>query len=63
MTRVRDIARSLDIQSMGTGRMQGAVQPKEAVKAYHDALRKQDLAPHRDLAADNQITEAVLQLG
>jgi hypothetical protein len=28
-----------------------------------DALRKQGVTPHRDLAADNQITEAVLQLG
>jgi hypothetical protein len=28
-----------------------------------DELRKQGVTPHRDLAADNQITEAVLQLG
>ena len=30
VTRVRDIARSLDLQSAGTARMQGAVPPKEA---------------------------------
>jgi hypothetical protein len=53
----------LDIVRFMRAVADGNVSPSEAVKAYHDALRKQDLAPHRDLAADNQITEAVLQLG
>ena len=39
----------------------GAIAPLEAVKAYHDALRGQGVAPTRDLAADSEITEAVLK--
>ncbi len=40
---------------------EGAVSPEEAVKAYHDALLNAGVAPHRDLAADNEITEAALR--
>ena len=39
-----------------------ALTPSDAVAAYHDVLRKADIAPHRDLAADNEITEAPLKL-
>ena len=39
----------------------GAISPQEAVKAYHDDLRRADITPHRDLAADSQITEAPLR--
>jgi len=39
----------------------GAVSPHEAVKGYHDDLRKAGIAPHRDLAADNAVTEAALR--
>jgi hypothetical protein len=39
----------------------GALQPAEAVKAYHDVLRREGVAPIRDLAADVEITEAVLK--
>ena len=39
----------------------GAIAPREAVKAYHDALSGQGVAPARDLAADSEITEAVLK--
>jgi hypothetical protein len=53
----------LDIVRFMRAVADGNASPSDAVKAYHDALRKQGLAPHRDLAADNQITEAVLQLG
>ncbi len=41
----------------------GALAPGEAVKAYHDVLRKLDATPIRDLAADSEITEAVLRQG
>ena len=37
--------------------------PGEAVKAYHADLDKQGVAPLRSLAADNEITEAVLRHG
>ncbi|MGD1038973.1 MAG: hypothetical protein ABR878_17810, partial [Roseiarcus sp.] len=41
----------------------GALGPSEAVEAYHDALRRESVTPIRDLAADNEITEAVLRRG
>ena len=41
----------------------GDLTPSEAVEAYHDALRREGVTPIRDLAADNAITEAVLQAG
>jgi hypothetical protein len=53
----------LDIVRFMRAVADGHIAPAEAVKAYHDALRKQDIAPHRDLSADNQITEAVLSQG
>ena len=39
----------------------GNVSPSEAVKAYHGQLEKDGIAPHRDLSADNLVTEAVLK--
>jgi hypothetical protein len=39
----------------------GAMTPLEAVKDYHEALRRQGLKPMRELAADGAITEAVLK--
>jgi hypothetical protein len=53
----------LDIVRFMRAVADGNISPAEAVAAYHDALRKQDIAPHRDLAADSKITEAVLQQG
>ena len=41
----------------------GALAPAEAAKAYHAALQKEGIKPHRDLAADAQITEAALKTG
>ena len=40
----------------------GALKPLEAVKAYHEALLSQGVAPARDFAADSEITEAALKL-
>jgi hypothetical protein len=37
------------------------LKPEEAVKAYHGALQKNGIKPTRDLAKDNEITEAVLK--
>ncbi len=42
--------------------VEGDITPKDAVKAYHDALKKKKLAPKRPLADDNEVTEAVLKL-
>jgi hypothetical protein len=39
----------------------GDISPKEAVAAYHDTLNKAKIAPARALAADSEITEAVLK--
>jgi hypothetical protein len=39
----------------------GEIEPAEAVAAYHGALNKQGVKPLRELAADREITEAVLK--
>ncbi len=39
----------------------GDLKPAEAVKAYHDVLRRDGVTPIRDLAADNEITEVPLK--
>jgi hypothetical protein len=51
----------LDIVRFMRAVADGEVTPVEAVKAYHDVLAKAGVAPHRDLAADNEITESVLK--
>jgi hypothetical protein len=52
----------LDMVKLMRAVADGALQPLEAVEAYHDALRSQGVAPMRDLAADSEITEANLRL-
>jgi hypothetical protein len=39
----------------------GELSPSDAVRAYHDTLAKASIKPHRDLVADDVITEAVLK--
>ena len=39
----------------------GAMTPLEAVKEYHEALRRQGLKPIRELSLDSAITEPVLK--
>jgi hypothetical protein len=41
----------------------GALKPAEAVKAYHAALFKEGIKPHRSLSADGEVTEAALKPG
>ena len=53
----------LDVVKLMRAVADGALSPVEAVKAYHDALRRQGLASRRDLAADSEITEAPLRMG
>jgi hypothetical protein len=51
----------LDIVTLMRQVIDGAATPEEAVKAYHGALQKQGIKPHRPLQDDNQITEAPLK--
>jgi hypothetical protein len=41
----------------------GAVGPAEAVKAYHDELRRQGIRPARELEDDSRVTEPALRQG
>ena len=51
----------LDIVRLMRATAEGSLAPAEAVRAYHEALRKAKIAPDRDLAADDEITEAPLK--
>lgn len=53
----------LDIVRLMRAVADGDVKPAEAVDAYHDALKKQGIAPTRPLSADREITEGVLKQG
>jgi DhnA family fructose-bisphosphate aldolase class Ia len=41
--------------------VEGELKPEEAVKAYHDGLKKRKIKPTLDLAEDRQITEDALK--
>ena len=41
--------------------LRGDLSPAEAVRAYHDALAKEELAPHRPLAEDLEVTDPALR--
>jgi DhnA family fructose-bisphosphate aldolase class Ia len=41
--------------------VEGELKPEEAVKAYHDGLKKRKIKPTLDLAEDRQVTEAALK--
>ncbi|MCX7869049.1 MAG: hypothetical protein N2322_03765, partial [Terrimicrobiaceae bacterium] len=41
----------------------GQIGPKEAVKAYHDVLKREGIRPHRPLQADLQLTENLQKYG
>jgi len=51
----------LDIIRLMRAVADGDLDPLEAVKAYHDALRREAIEPIRPLAADREITEAALK--
>lgn len=50
----------LDIVRLMRAVLRGDHSPADAVKAYHEALAEAGVAPHRDLAADLEVTEPVL---
>jgi hypothetical protein len=41
--------------------LRGELSPADAVRAYHDALAKAEIAPQRSLEADLQVTDPVLR--
>jgi hypothetical protein len=40
--------------------LRGELSPADAVRAYHHALARARIAPHRELGADLQVTDPVL---
>ena len=53
----------LDLVSLMRPVLRGELSPADAVRAYHDALAKATIAPHRDLQADLEVTDPVLRAG
>ena len=51
----------LDLVSLMRPVLRGELSPADAVRAYHDALAKAEIAPHRELEADLQVTDPVLR--
>jgi hypothetical protein len=53
----------LDLVSLMRPVLRSELSPADAVRAYHDALAKAEIAPHRDLEADLEVTDPVLRAG
>lgn len=51
----------LDLVGLMRPVLRGELTPADAVRAYHDALAKAELTPHRSLDADLEVTEQVLR--
>jgi len=51
----------LDLVSLMRPVLRGELSPADAVRAYHDALAKAEIAPHRELGADLQVTDTMLR--
>lgn len=51
----------LDLVGLMRPVLRGELSPADAVRAYHEALAKADLTPHRSLEADSQLTDPVLR--
>jgi hypothetical protein len=50
----------LDLVALMPAVLRGELRPDEAVRAYHDALRRAGLSPHRPLETDTELTDPVL---
>jgi hypothetical protein len=50
----------LDLVSLMRPVLRGELSPADAVRAYHEALAKAEIAPHRSLEADLQVTDPVM---
>ena len=53
----------LDLVGLMRPVLRGELSPADAVRAYHDALAKAEIAPHRELEADLEVTDPVLRAG
>jgi hypothetical protein len=53
----------LDLVGLMRPVLRGELSPADAVRAYHDALAKAEIAPHRALEADLEVTDPVLRAG
>jgi hypothetical protein len=51
----------LDLVSLMRPVLRGELSPADAVRAYHDALAKAEIAAHRELEADLEVTDPVLR--
>ena len=51
----------LDLVGLMRPVLRGDLTPADAVRAYHDALAKAELTPHRTLADDLEVTDPVLR--
>ncbi|MGA2826081.1 MAG: hypothetical protein ABSF03_08150 [Streptosporangiaceae bacterium] len=51
----------LDLVSLMRPVLRGELSPADAVRAYHDALAKAEIAPQRTLEADLEVTDPVLR--
>ena len=53
----------LDLVGLMRPVLRGELSPADAVRAYHDALAKAEIAPRRGLEADLEVTDPVLRSG
>ena len=53
----------LDLVGLMRPVLRGELSPADAVRVYHAALAKAAIAPHRELEADLEVTDAVLRAG
>ena len=53
----------LDLVSLMRPVLRGELSPADAVRAYHEALAKGGIAPHRSLEADLTVTDPALGAG
>ena len=51
----------LDLVGLMRPVLRGELSPADAVRAYHEALAKAEIAPHRTLEADLEVTDPVLR--
>jgi hypothetical protein len=51
----------LDLVGLMRPVVRGELSPADAVRSYHEALAKADVAPHRTLEADLEVTDPVLR--
>jgi hypothetical protein len=53
----------LNLVSLMRPVLRGELSPADAVRVYHDALATAEIAPHRELEVDLQVTDLVLDAG